>query len=218
VARELEAFGRARGVAADWEAFADAWRAAYVPSMERVRRGELPWMNLDELQAGSFVELSPRFGLPELAALDVRRCVEAWHRLDPWPDVRDGLERLRRNYVLGTLSNGNLSLLIDLTRRGDLRFDALLSAEVFRHYKPDPETYLGAAALLGLPPESVMMVAAHAGDLRAAASQGLRTAFVARPNEFGSPEKSDPAPTGEVDFVVASLSALAEELAAAFRD
>jgi 2-haloacid dehalogenase len=213
VARELAAFGRERGVEADWNAFADAWRAAYVPSMERVRRGELPWMNLDELQTRSFIELAPRFGLPALDATEIRRCVDGWHRLDPWPGVRDGLELLRRDYVLATLSNGNLSLLIDLARRGDLRFDALLCSEVFRHYKPDPETYLGASAMLGLHPKNVVLVAAHAGDLRAAASQGLRTAFFARPNEFGSPEKADPAPRGEVDFVVANFGQLAKELA-----
>jgi 2-haloacid dehalogenase len=183
--------------------------------MERVRRGELPWTNLDELQTASFEELAVRFGLPELEALEVRRCVRAWHRLDPWPDVREGLARLRREYVLSTLSSGNLSLLIDLARGGDLRFDAVLSAEFFRHYKPDAETYLGAAALLGLSPGCVMMVAAHASDLRAASRQGLRTAFVARPNEFGAPEKADPAPKSEVDFVVANLGELADALGAA---
>ncbi|MGP6157609.1 MAG: haloacid dehalogenase type II [Vulcanimicrobiaceae bacterium] len=213
VARELAAFGRERGLEADWTAFADAWRAAYVPSMQRVRSGELPWTNLDELQTRSFAELAPRFGLPELDAREVARCVSAWHRLDPWPDVPAGLARLRRGYVLGTLSNGNLSLLIDLARHGDLRFDAILSSEVFRHYKPDPETYLGAAALLGLAPHQVMLVAAHVGDLRAAATQGLRTAFVVRPYEFGSPEKADPAPRGEVDFSVTDLDELADELA-----
>lgn len=211
VARELEVFGRERGIVADWTELTDAWRAAYVPSMERVRRGELPWMNLDALHALSLRELAPRFGLPTFAEADLQRCVKSWHRLDPWPDVRLGLERLRREWILSTFSNGNLALLIDLARRGDLRFDVLLSAEIFRCYKPDPQTYLGAAELLGLAPRDVMLVAAHASDLRAAAAHGLRTAFVARPQEFGSPEKAD-RPAAEFDFAVATLNELADRL------
>ncbi|GAC1300221.1 MAG: haloacid dehalogenase type II [Vulcanimicrobiaceae bacterium] len=210
VVRDLERFGEARGVACDWTAFVDAWRDAYVPAMDRVRRGESPWLNLDALHGESFDALAERFALPPLDAASRAWCVRRWHELEPWPDVRPGLERLRRTKLLGTMSNGNVALLVDLARFGDLRFDLIYSAELPRRYKPDPQTYLGAVGLLGLEPHDVMLVAAHNGDLGAAARCGLRTAFVARPTEYGPAQKKDLVPDAGWDVAVRGLGELAD--------
>jgi 2-haloacid dehalogenase len=212
IALQLRAFGRSRGLEADWERFVDAWRAAYVPSMERVRRGEIGWANLDALHAASFDDLWRSFGLQSLPPDERTFCVEMWHRLEPWSDVRAGLERLRRRYVVGTLSNGNVALQVDLVRHAGLHFDVLFSAEHFRRYKPDAGTYLGAAELLGLAPAELMRVAAHNGDLAAAASCGLRTAFIARPHEYGPEQRQDLAPEPRIELAARDLVALAEAL------
>ena len=212
IARDLSAFGARRSLSCDWIGLVDAWRGEYVPAMDRVRRGELPWRNLDALHASSLDELLPRFGLAELDADDRAWMVRRWHALDPWPDVRAGLERLRARHVLGTLSNGNVALLVDLCRNADLRFDAIFSAEIFRRYKPDPQTYLGAVALLGCEPHEVMLVAAHNDDLGAARAQGLRTAFVARPAEYGPHQRKDFAADAGVDVAARDLGKLADAL------
>src|SRR5450755_1621274 len=183
--RELGRVGRRHGVRLDWGAFADAWRAGYRPAMDRVRRGESPWRSIDELHLEILTPLAKRAGL-RLRTTETQQLNAAWHRLRAWPDALAGLARLKRHFVIGTLSNGNMSLLIDLARAGRLPWDVILSAELFRHYKPDPEVYLGAAALLGLPPGAVMLVAAHKDDLAAARRCGLRTAYVCRPLEHGS--------------------------------
>jgi 2-haloacid dehalogenase len=212
---DLAAFGNARGLVVDWPAFVDAWRGAYVPSMERVRRGELPWTTLDALHRASFDALANEFGIG--AALDdaARRwCIDRWHRLRPWPDTVAGLTRLRARYVLGTLSNGNVRLLADLAKSAPLPVDVILSAELFRHYKPDPEVYRGAVELLATGPERVLMVAAHNGDLASAAREGLRTAFVARPAEYGPQQSADLAPGDGVDIAVRNLGELADRLGA----
>jgi 2-haloacid dehalogenase len=167
------------------EAFAEEWRRRYGPSMERVRSGEIGWTALDDLHRASLDEVLARFGMDGLGPADRERLNLAWHRLRPWPDAVEGLRRLRRRHVLSTLSNGNVALLVDLARFGDLPFDCILSAELCRAYKPDPRTYRMVPELLRLRPEQVMMVAAHASDLRAAARHGLRTAFVHRPFEWG---------------------------------
>ncbi|HEX4524682.1 MAG TPA: haloacid dehalogenase type II [Casimicrobiaceae bacterium] len=184
VSKELARIGRRQGVRADWDEFADAWRAGYRPAMDRVRRGELPWQPLDSLHLQMLRGLVGRFGL----ALDERE-IEAvnlvWHRLAPWADARAGLRRLKRGCIIGTLSNGNMALLVELSKAANLPWDCILSAELFRHYKPDPEVYLGAAALLALEPADVMLVAAHKDDLAAARRCGLQTAYVQRPLEFG---------------------------------
>jgi 2-haloacid dehalogenase len=210
--RSLNAFGERRGIACDWEALVDAWRGAYVPSMARVRAGELAWRNLDELHAASLDELAERFGL-DLGAEDRAWIVRRWHALDPWPDVTTGLARLREGYLLSTLSNGSVALLVALARRADLRFDTILCAESFRRYKPDPETYLGAASLLGCEPREAMLVAAHNDDLHAAAALGFRTAFVARGAEYGPHQNKDFAADAGIDIAVADLIELAEVLA-----
>jgi 2-haloacid dehalogenase len=188
--RRLAGLKRAR---ADWGAFADAWRAGYRPAMDRVRRGELRWQTIDALHALILDDIAPAFGL-RFSAADKRRLVLAWHRLPPWPDTVPGLTRLRRRYTIGTLSNGNVGLLVDLAKAGGLSWDCVFSAELFRHYKPDPETYLGAAGLLGLRPAEVMLVAAHKDDLAAAKRCGLKTAFVRRPLEFGPRGSPDLSP------------------------
>jgi 2-haloacid dehalogenase len=198
----------------DGEALADAWRGRYAPSMDRVRRGELPWTGLDDLHRASLDDLLPEFGAPD-APEDVRaELVLAWHRLDPWPDSVAGLARLKARYVIASLSNGNVALLVDMAKHGGLPWDTVLSAELFGHYKPDPEVYDGAARLLGLPPERVLMVAAHVDDLVAARGRGLRTAYVHRPQERGAAADPPPAADPDADVSVDSLTGLAAHLGA----
>ena len=210
IAGQLETFGNERGIACDWYAFVDAWRGEYVPSMDAVRNGSRAWANLDTLHGESFDRLAERFALPPLSADERRWAVWRWHELEPWPEVPAALERLHERYVLATLSNGNVELLIDLARHAKLRFDTIFSAEIFRHYKPDRQTYLGAAALLGCAPAETMLVAAHESDLRAAAGNGLRTAFVSRPAEYGPRSTSNGVMPEGFDAAVRSLDALAE--------
>ena len=178
-----EAFERS-GVEGDPAELADDWRSRYIPIMQEVNRGERPWGDFDELHHVTLDDLLSERGQ------DAERepLVQAWHRLDPWPDVREGLQKLREDRIVATLSNGGVRLLVDLARHGDLRFDAILSAELVRAYKPDPEVYLMAPRLLGLQPEEVMLVACHPGDLEGARRAGLRTGFVARPLEHGPAE------------------------------
>lgn len=210
---ELTAFGEERGITADWTGLVDAWRGAYAPSMDRVRRGELAWTKLDALHRGSLNRLVEQFGITGLTEADLQHINLGWHRLHPWPDVVAGLNRLHERYILAPLSNGNVSLLIDLARFGNLPFDMIFGAEVFGHYKPDPETYLGACRLLSLEPGQVMLCAAHNSDLKAARSHCMKTAFVARPTEYGPAQKIDLAATEDWDFVVPDLGALADQLA-----
>jgi 2-haloacid dehalogenase len=191
IIRELRLLGRRRKVQADWAAFADAWRAGYRPAMDRVRSGELPWTKIDDLHRMILDSLLPKFGLRGLGEDEIDHLNRAWHRLQPWPDARAGLARLKRRHVIATLSNGNVALLVNMAKSAGLPWDCVLSAEVVRHYKPDPETYLGAADLLGVKPAELMMVAAHKDDLRAARACGLKTAFVTRPRENGPGAKVD---------------------------
>jgi 2-haloacid dehalogenase len=204
-----EAF-RASGLDADPEELADDWRARYRPILEEVNDGSRPWGNFDELHLATLDDLLAERGL-DLGPGERGRLVEAWHRLDPWPDVRSGLEALRARHVTAALSNGHVALLVDLARHGDLRFDCLLSAELAQAYKPAPEVYRAAAELLGVEPGDLMMVAAHAWDLKGARDAGLRTAFVDRPLEYGpgSAARTDPG----ADLAVADLLELAGRLA-----
>jgi 2-haloacid dehalogenase len=211
--RDLTTWGNERGLTVDWPGLVDAWRGAYIPSMNRVRNGELPWQNLDALHRQSFRDLAPRCGLPsDLHEADETHIVTAWHRLDPWPDAVAGLTRLRHHHVIGTLSNGNVALLVNMAKRAALPWDMVFSAELFRHYKPDPEVYLGACALLGQAPAEVMLAAAHNSDLRAAAAVGLRTAFIARPTEYGSGQSLDLSPDGDWDFRCSDIGDLADQV------
>jgi len=184
VAREAARFGRRRGVEdVDWHAFADAWRARYQPSMEAVRCGEREFVRLDVLHRENLAAVLAEFGIDGVDEAGLDELNLAWHRLDPWPDARLGLLRLRRRYTLAPLSNGNVALIVDMARRAGLPWDAVLGAEVARDFKPKPAVYLTAAAMLGLVPRQCMMVAAHNGDLAAARELGFATAFVLRPTE-----------------------------------
>ncbi|OGA15827.1 MAG: haloacid dehalogenase, type II [Betaproteobacteria bacterium RIFCSPLOWO2_02_FULL_66_14] len=185
IIREGRALGRRKKLEIDWPAFADGWRAGYRPAMARVRSGELPWTTIDALHRMILEDLLRRFRIDRLSGAEKDDFNRAWHRLRPWPDARRGLARLKRGFTIATLSNGNVALLVDMAKHSRLPWDCVLSAELFGHYKPDPEAYLGAARLLGLAPGQVMLVAAHKDDLLAAKACGLRTAFVPRPLEFG---------------------------------
>jgi 2-haloacid dehalogenase len=206
-----------RGLPVDGGAFGLAWRAGYAPAMQQVRSGELPWTNIDGLHRRILDAVLARFGLTmdEQARAELNR---VWHRLSPWPDAVAGLRRLKSRFTITTLSNGNLSLLVAMARHGGLPWDAVLSAELFGHYKPDPEVYLGAARLLDLAPEQVMMVACHPSDLRAAAACGLRTGYVRRPLERGpelGPEGGlEPMTPGEFDVEADGFIDLASQLEA----
>jgi 2-haloacid dehalogenase len=209
---EGRALGAQRGWQIDWPAFADAWRAGYQPAMQQVRSGALPWTNIDGLHRRILDRLLAERGL-QLLEPDTAAFNRVWHRLQPWPDSVLGLHALKARYTLATLSNGNLSLLVAMARHGGLPWDAVLSAELFGHYKPDPEVYLGAARLLDLAPQQVMMVAAHPSDLRAAAACGLRTAYVRRPLEHGPGGPMEAHTPGEFDVECDSFTALAQRLA-----
>lgn len=205
-------FGNEHGVKAPWEMVTDRWRAAYWPNLDRVRRGELGWTILDQLHFSALAEILPEFGITSLPESDLRYLTNCWHRLLPWPDVVEGLRRLKRKYVIGPLSNGNLSLLVDLGKFAELPWDVVFGCDMFRHYKPDPETYLGVCAYLGLRPEQVMMAAAHNYDLNAAQKLGLRTAFIPRPTEHGPGQTTDLRAEGDWDIIAADLVNLAERL------
>ncbi len=212
VAREAEAILAPKGFALDWPAFADGWRALYAPSMARVSAGERPFVVLDDLHRENLLVLLDRMGIAVLSPAEIDRLNHAWRRLDPWPDVAGGLARLKRRFILATLSNGNIALMVSLARHGGLPWDVILGAEVARAYKPSPEAYDRAAAALQLRPDECMMVAAHIHDLRAAAGRGFRTAYVHRPDEFGVSPEGRPWPADEFDFTVDSFTALADRL------
>jgi 2-haloacid dehalogenase len=211
VIREGEELGVQKGLDIDWAAFADAWRRRYAPSMDRVRRAEIPWTNLHNLHRASLEELLDEFGIEGLTEAERDHFNRVWHRLDPWPDAVEGLTRLKQRHVIAPLSNGNVALLTSMAKRAKLPWDLVLSAELVRHYKPDPETYLMAPRLLALEPGQVMMVAAHVYDLRAARQNGLRTAYVPRPLEFGPVKNADP-PDPSFDLVARDFIELAEKL------
>jgi len=210
IVREVEALG----LAVDANAFALAWREGYRPAMQRVMRGEQGWTRIDDLHRQILDEILPRFGLQAMPEEQRHALNFAWHRLDPWPDVAAGLQRLKRRFILTTLSNGNLSLLVDLARHGGLPWDCVLSAETFQRYKPDPATYLGVARLLDVQPEQVMLVAAHHDDLAAARACGLGTAYIERPLEFGASQIKYVSPQDGNDLHAHSFLHLAELLGA----
>ncbi|NWG73677.1 MAG: haloacid dehalogenase type II [Rubrivivax sp.] len=205
--------GARLGLDVDWAAFADDWRAGYPLAMDEVRRGVLPWTNLDGLHRRILDRLLAERGivLDEAEAAEFNR---VWHRLDPWPDAVEGLTRLKARHPIATLSNGHVRLLLDMARHAGLPWDAIFSAELFGHYKPDPEAYLGACRLLDLPPGQVLMVAAHPSDLRGARAAGLRTAYVPRPLERGPGGPMEPWSEGEFDAVATDFVDLARQLGA----
>jgi 2-haloacid dehalogenase len=209
---EGEAFGRERGLEIDWAAFADGWRAKYQPAMQRVREGNSGWIKLDDLHRANLLELLDEFAISGLSEAEIDHWNKVWHRLNPWPDTVAGLTRLKREYVLATLSNGNVALLVNMAKRAGLPWDAVLGAEVAGHYKPQPEAYLKTAEFLGLAAEECLMVAAHNGDLMAAANCGLGTAFVCRPTEYGPNQDFDMEPENDYDYVAGDFLDLASKL------
>jgi 2-haloacid dehalogenase len=211
IAREAKAVLEPLGHSLDWLKFADAWRGEYQPGMEEVRSGKIPFSKLDVLHRRNLERILPRFGIDGLSEAMVDKLNMAWHRLDAWPDVPPGLARLREAFLVAPVSNGNIALMVDLARRNDLHWDAILGAEVAGDYKPKPRVYLASAEAFNLTPAECMMVAAHSGDLAAAAQLGLKTAHVARPDEYG-PGTGEKGPTVPVDFAAASLGDLAQKL------
>jgi 2-haloacid dehalogenase len=208
----LTDFGRQKGRQIPAAEVVDRWRTAYEPMMNRVRTGKLPWTDLDALHRMALTELLPDFQLSDLTAAEVDQLTLGWHQLSPWPDSVPGLTRLKHKFILGPLSNGNFSLLVDLSKFAGLPWDAILGADLFEHYKPDVETYLGACELLKTSPSDVLLVAAHNYDLKAAQALGLKTAFVGRPTEYGPRQMKDFGPEGDWDFVARDMIGLAELL------
>jgi len=214
IIREGQLLGRRKGFDLDWSEFADKWRAGYSPAMNQVRRGELPWVKLDDLHRMVLDQLIEEYALTGLTEADIQHLNFAWHRLSPWSDTIAGLNRLRNKYVIATLSNGNVSLLVNLSKNAGLTWDTVLSAELSGHYKPDPEAYLKAPELLSLRPDQVMLVAAHPSDLRGAAVAGLRTAYVHRQLERGPQRVITPPAEDEFDFFADDFLDLAGQLGA----
>jgi len=199
----------------DADAFARAWRAGYKPAMARVMSGEQGWTLIDDLHRGILDDILPRFGLDHLSEAERAHLNRVWHRLDPWPDSAAALARLKTRYLICSLSNGNIGLLTRLAKHGGLPWDCVLSAEVFKAYKPHPSTYLGVARIFDLPPERVALVAAHHDDLAAARGCGLHTAYIERPAEFGLAQPKDVSPRPENDLHCVDLHALADQLGCA---
>lgn len=214
IAREVRAMAAAKKLRVNASKFADAWRSGYRPAMNRVAGGELPWTKIDDLHRMILDEVLARFRVSALSEAEKVELNRVWHRLKPWPDAVRGLRRLKKKFTISTLSNGNVALLNNMAKNAGLPWDLILSAEIFHHYKPEPAVYLGAAGMLGLQPDEVMMVAAHKDDLRAAARQGLRTALVLRPNEFGKGRHPDLSPEPAFDINAADFGDLAAQLGA----
>ena len=214
IIREGQLLAANKGYDVDWAKFAISWRAGYGPAMNKVRNGEMPWTKIDDLHRMILDDLVEEYNLTGMSEAELVHFNEAWHRLSPWPDTVSGLNKLKSKYVITTLSNGNVSLLTHMAKNGGLPWDAILSAELSGHYKPDPRAYLKAADLLSLEPEQVMMVATHPGDLRAAARTGLKTAYVIRPLERGPGRPVNRNPDGEFDYTAEDFNDLARQLGA----
>ena len=212
--REGELLAAAKDLKVDWPAFADAWRAGYRPAMDRVARGELPWQSIDQLHRMILDGLLERFNVTGLEEHDIAHFNRAWHRLIPWPDSVPGLNRLRSRYVISTLSNGNIGLLVDMAKNAGLPWDCVLSGELIHKYKPDPEVYKMAARMLGYELSEVMMVAAHPPDLQGAQRAGLKTAYVPRPLEHGAERRAAHGDGAGFDVVASDFLDLAAKLGA----
>ncbi|MDO8875134.1 MAG: haloacid dehalogenase type II [Pseudolabrys sp.] len=211
IARETRLILEPLGHRLDWEAFADAWRGEYQPGMEEVRTGRIPFSKLDVLHRRNLERFLPRMNVTGLSDEVLHNLNMAWHRLDAWPEVPAALTRLKAKFRIAPVSNGNISLMVDLARRNNLPWDAILGAEVAGDYKPKRQVYLAACAALDLPPEQCMMVAAHSSDLEAAATCGLRTGHIARPDEHG-PGTGETGPSVPVDVAGSDLADLAGKL------
>lgn len=207
----LAAFGARHGIEADWLGLTDAWRGAYKPAMDSVRRGERPMTNLDDLHRDALMFLLPKFGVRSLPSDEIEGLVRLWHQLTPWPDSEAGLAVLKQHVVIGSLSNGHVALQVALAKHTGFAWDMIFASDMFGHYKPDAEVYLGACKFLGLAPGEVMLAAAHNDDLAAARSFGLQTGFISRPMEYGSPDaRAKPAENWEI--VAGSVEDLAAQV------
>ena len=212
VARDAERVLKPLGYSIEWSAFADAWRDQYQPGMDEVRLGRVPYAKLDVLHRRMLQTIAPQFGLEKLEEAVLGQLTLAWHHLPAWQDVPDGLARLRQRFLIAPVSNGNIALMCDLARRNDFRWDAILGADLAKSFKPTPAVYLAAVDAFNLEPTQCMMCAAHNYDLKAAAEIGIRTAFIARPNE--RPGSSESAPTVPVDVLARTIGDLATKLGA----
>lgn len=212
IIRDLSQWGLANGITADWAKLADQWRSLYQPQMEKVRSGEREWTILDVLHRESLDALLPEFGLQSLTENQRQHVNKVWHRLDAWPDSIGGLLRLKSKYIIAPLSNGNISLLTNMAKYAGLPWDLNLSTEVFKCYKPQPQSYLGVCAALQLRPDEVMMCAAHNDDLLAARNAGLKTAFWPRPTEHGSHQKTNLQASENWDVVAKDIRDLAHQM------
>ena len=212
IAREVESLAVKKKFAVDGQRFADAWRELYQPSMTKVRDGKVPWTVLDDLHRTNLLQVLETFGIDQLAEEEIEHLNRAWHRLDPWPDAVAGLQRLKQHYIIGTLSNGNVALIVNMAKFSELPWDVVLGAEIARHYKPQPEAYLRSAEILGLEPKECMLVAAHNGDLAAAGRCGFQTAFVPRPKEYGPEQTTDLVAEYDCDVVAGDFIELAQIL------
>jgi len=211
IARETEIILKPLGHSLDWLAFADAWRGEYQPAMEEIRSGRMGFCKLDVLHRRNLEKILPRFNVAGLSENVMRHLNLAWHRLDAWPDSAGGLARLKKKCLIAPVSNGNISLMVDLARRNNFPWDAILGSEIAGDFKPKPRVYLAACEAFDLAPGDCMMVAAHSNDLSHAGKSGLRTGHIARPNEHG-PGKGEPKPTVPVDAFGANLEDLAGKL------
>ena len=212
ITREIRSLAKDKGIRLNAGQFANDWRSGYQPAMNRVRQGDLPWLNIDALHRIILDDLKSKYHLERLSEEETDKLNRAWHRLKPWSDSVRGLRRLKKGYTISPLSNGNFSLLNNMAKNSGLPWDCIISAELFGHYKPDPETYLGAAKLLDLPPEEVMLCAAHKDDLLAAQECGLRTAFIKRPKEFPHSMNMDLSTDARFDHNAESIIDLANQL------
>ncbi len=212
IIEEGERVWRKRGLDLDWAAFADAWRGLYQPAMKRVRAGEIEFVKLDVLHRQNLDQVLEQFGCGDFPEHEREELNRVWHRLQPWPDAVPGLTRLKSRYIIGTLSNGNVSMMVNMAKTTGLPWDVILGAEVARQYKPHPDAYLRSAAALDLPPQRCMPVAAHNGDLLAAGEVGFQRAFVARPVEYGPEQQSDLRAEHDFELVAGDFQELADQL------
>ena len=211
---DLPKLAKKYGLDTDWTSFADDWRGLYQPQMARVRKKELPWTRIDDLHKEAFEMLLKKRGLKHPGEDGAWEFTHLWHKLRPWPDSNEGIGLMKKKYVVATLSNGNVALLINMAKHSGIPWDHCFSGETFHHYKPDPESYLGVVDSMYLKPHQVMLVAAHNGDLAAAQKCGLSTGFVVRPHEHGPGQKRDLKPEGEWDAVGNSMIELAKKIGA----
>ena len=216
VIAEATDWGKTKGLNINWVEFTDRWRLEYKPTMDKVRKGDIPWTNLDDLQRMILEELLKQYKIEGLSEEEKIDWCHVWRRLKPWPDSVEGLTRLKKKYIISPMSNGNVALLTNLAKFAGLPWDVILGTDLVKHYKPDREMYLSAPFYLDLKPDEVMMCAAHSGDLKAARSYGLRTGFISRPNEFGggSVDVPDKAKPGDFDVVSESIIDLAQQMGA----